>query len=58
MNKPTDHYRFLRDTLKTGYTGYLPWAWHGKAGWTCDTVIDPYFNRMLKELKLPGQPAP
>lgn len=57
-NKPTDHYRFMQDIMKMGYMGYLPWAWYERPGWTCDTAIDPHFNRALKELKLPGQAAP
>lgn len=56
--KRMNHYQFLQAIMKMGYTGYMPWAWNDKPGKGCMNTIDPHFNRALKELKLPGQPAP
>ena len=57
-NKPMDHLKFLKALLSNGYAGYLPWAWYEKPEWRCDKSIDPYLNKALKELSLPGQPPP
>jgi hypothetical protein len=55
---PKDHTRFLEDIRRMGYAGYLPWAWNERPELDCSKSIDPHFNRALREMGLPGQPAP
>jgi len=57
-NKPMDHTRFLKEITKMGYVGYLPWAWNERPGTNLPESIDSQFNRVLKELNLPGQVPP
>lgn len=57
-NKPLNHFTFLRDLIKMGYSGYLAWAWNERPEGDCSKSIDNHLNQALKELKLPGQAAP